>query len=50
MISSGTPGAKAILWKKTDAETRKLGERIGLETRVVLAVNACLLAAFIQFI
>ena len=46
MIPPGTPGAKAVLWKETDAETRKLGERTGLETRVVLAVNACLLVAF----
>ena len=38
--------AKANLWKITDTETRKLGERSRLETCVVLAVNACLLAAF----
>jgi hypothetical protein len=31
--------AKADYWKITDAEERKLGERTGLETRVVLAVN-----------
>ncbi len=31
--------AKADFWKVTDAETRKLGEQTGLETRVVLAVN-----------
>lgn len=31
--------AKAALWPSTDAETRKLGERTGLDTPVVLAVN-----------
>ena len=31
--------AKAIFWPITDAQTRKLGERTGLETPVVLAVN-----------
>ena len=31
--------AKAVLWTKTDAETRKLGEQTGLDTLVVLAVN-----------
>ena len=31
--------AKAIFWDNTDAQTRKLGERTGLETPVVLAVN-----------
>ena len=31
--------AKATLWTKTDAETRKLGEQTGLDTLVVLAVN-----------
>ena len=31
--------AKAGTWAKTDAEERKLGERKGLETPVVLAVN-----------
>ena len=46
MIPWGTPVAKANLWKITDTETRKLGERSRLETCVVLAVNACLLAAF----
>jgi|GEM_PF-1116011 len=35
--------AKATSWKSTDAEARKLGERKGLETPVVLALNACLL-------
>ncbi len=38
-ISGGTPVAKAILWPTTDAEVRKLGERTGLDTPVVLAVN-----------
>ena len=31
--------AKAAFWAATDAEARKLGERTGLETLVVLAVN-----------
>jgi hypothetical protein len=31
--------AKAICWAVTDAETRKRGERIGLDTLVVHAVN-----------
>ncbi len=31
--------AKAASWPKTDTQTRKLGERTGLETPVVLAVN-----------
>ena len=31
--------AKAALWPVTDAETRKPGERTGLDTPVVLAVN-----------
>ena len=31
--------AKAALWPAPDAEERKLGERTGLETPVVLAVN-----------
>lgn len=35
--------AKAAFSRLTDAETRKLGERKGLETPVVLALNACLL-------
>ncbi len=30
---------KVALWTKTDAEARKLGERTGLDTLVVLAVN-----------
>ena len=46
MIPTGTPVAKAVHCEKIDAETRKLGERSRLETCVVLAVNACLLAAF----
>ncbi len=39
LISSGTPVAKAAHWVFTDAEARKLGERTGLDTPVVLAVN-----------
>jgi hypothetical protein len=31
--------AKASPWTFSDAETRKLGERTGLDTPVVLAVN-----------
>ncbi len=31
--------AKATLWLVPDAEARKLGERTGLDTPVVLAVN-----------
>ena len=31
--------AKAVFWDDPDAQTRKLGERTGLETPVVLAVN-----------
>ncbi len=31
--------AKASYWVITDAEVRKLGERTGLDTPVVLAVN-----------
>ena len=31
--------AKAALWIFSDAEGRKLGERTGLDTPVVLAVN-----------
>ena len=31
--------AKAALWAETDAEARKLGERTGLDTLVVHAVN-----------
>ena len=31
--------AKAAHWVSTDAEERKLGERTGLDTPVVLAVN-----------
>ena len=40
MISSGTPEAKAAHWVSSDAEERKLGEQTGLDTPVVLAVNA----------
>ena len=32
-----TPVAKAAFWATTDAEARKLGERTGLDTLVVLA-------------
>ncbi len=39
VISRGTPAAKAALWPVTDADVRKLGERTGLDTPVVLAVN-----------
>jgi hypothetical protein len=31
--------AKAVSWVKTDAEVRKRGERTGLDTPVVHAVN-----------
>ena len=31
--------AKATFWTVSDAEARKLGERTGLDTPVVLAVN-----------
>ncbi len=31
--------AKAANWSGTDAQARKLGERTGLDTLVVLAVN-----------
>ncbi len=31
--------AKATLWPDSDAEVRKLGERTGLDTPVVLALN-----------
>ena len=33
-------GGEAALWTDTDAESRKLGEQTGLDTPVVLAVNA----------
>jgi hypothetical protein len=39
LISEGTPLAKAAHWVSTDAEARKPGERTGLDTPVVLAVN-----------
>ena len=39
LILEGTPVAKAAHWVSTDAETRKPGERTGLDTPVVLAVN-----------
>ena len=35
----GTPVAKAAAWTNTDAEVRKRGERTGLDTLVVHAVN-----------
>ena len=31
--------AKAVCWAKPDAEARKRGERTGLDTQVVHAVN-----------
>ena len=31
--------AKAVAWSETDAEVRKCGEQIGLDTLVVHAVN-----------
>ena len=34
-----TPVAKAALWPDTDAEARKPGERTGLDTLVVPALN-----------
>ena len=37
--------AKATFWPVLDAEARKLGERTGLETPVVLAVNDADLAS-----
>ncbi len=39
LILEGTPVAKAAHWGMSDAEARKLGERTGLDTLVVLAVN-----------
>ena len=39
LILEGTPVAKAAHWGLSDAEARKLGERTGLDTLVVLAVN-----------
>ena len=39
LILEGTPVAKAAHWVSTDAEARKPGERTGLDTPVVLAVN-----------
>ena len=39
MISAGTPVAKAADWTFSDAEARKPGERTGLDTPVVLALN-----------
>ena len=39
LISEGTPVAKATHWGLSDAEARKPGERTGLDTLVVHAVN-----------
>ena len=39
MISRGTPKAKAFNWGNPDGERRKRGERKGLDTLVVHAVN-----------
>ena len=38
-ISGRTSMAKAILWRCTDAEVRKRGEQMGLDTPVVHALN-----------
>ncbi|KAK7400930.1 hypothetical protein VNO78_12239 [Psophocarpus tetragonolobus] len=38
-IYEGTPKAKAALWAPTDSGVRKHGERTGLDTLVVHAVN-----------
>ena len=41
--------AKAPLWAGTDAEARKPGERTGLDTPVVLALNdECLVSGVIK--
>ena len=40
LILEGTPEAKAAHWVLSDAEARKPGEQTGLDTPVVLAVNA----------
>ena len=41
--------AKAASWTDTDAEARKLGERTGLDTPVVLALNdECLVSGVIK--
>jgi hypothetical protein len=37
--SERIPMAKALCWADTDTERQKLGEQMGLETPVVLAVN-----------
>ncbi len=39
MIPEGPPVAKALSHNEPDGEKRKLGERPGLDTRLVLAVN-----------
>ena len=49
MISAGTPVAKARCWTLSDAEARKPGERTGLDTPVVLALNdECLVSGVIK--
>jgi len=39
LILRGTPKAKAFSWNNPDGERRKRGERKGLDTLVVHAVN-----------
>ena len=39
LILGGTPKAKATFWYISDANARKHGEQMGLETPVVHAVN-----------
>ena len=39
LIIEGRSKAKAIIWVYTDTEKRKLGQRTGLDTPVVHAVN-----------
>ena len=42
LIFEGMPKAKAVNYNKLDGQRRKLGERTGLDTPVVQAVNyAC---------
>ena len=41
--------AKAAFWTVTDAEARKRGERTGLDTLVVHAVNDCLLYTSVRY-
>lgn len=38
-IQRRRPKAKAFYWNNTDTEIRKLRERMGLDTPVVLTVN-----------